>query len=66
MKVVWCGGRPAKLVKYFYSKWMWRLSIPLGCLMVTLVDMFRLQNTSVMAMSGFPGTTWLPSVWLAE
>jgi len=22
VKVVWCGGRPAKLVKYFYSKWM--------------------------------------------
>lgn len=50
VKVAWCGGRPAKLVKYFYSKWMWRSSIPLGCLMVTaVVDFLCGQNTSVMA-----------------
>ena len=35
VKVAWCGGRPAKLVKYFYSKRMCAFEYPARVPMVT-------------------------------
>ena len=34
--------------------------------MVTHVNAFCMQNTSVMASSAVAGTTWSPSVWLGR